>query len=72
MKTHINHSSDFQSDLISVDKTISFFMKSLEAKSDHSKKLADEMKEFVGTSMMKFSHEMKSSLTNIYKDFKSM
>ena len=63
---------DFQSQLISADKTISFLLYTIEAKSDQSKKLADEMKEFVQTNMMKFSQEMKSSLANIYRDFKSM
>lgn len=35
-------------------------------------KLADELRSLVRQDMLKFSNEVKTSLTNVYKDIKGM
>ena len=72
MKTLSEYSQDFRSDLKSSEKTMAYFMKTLDFQADHSKKLAEDMREFVQQDMTKFAHEVKSSLGNVYRDFKSM
>ena len=37
-----------------------------------SAKLADELRNLVRNDMLKFSNEVKNSLTNVYKDLKGM
>lgn len=56
----------------SFEKNILYFVKTLEAKSENSKKLSEEIKFIVQNDMMKFSTEVRNSLTQVYRDFKEM
>jgi hypothetical protein len=58
--------------LSSFDKTVLFFIRTIEAQMEGAGKLAEELRNLVRQDMLKFSNEVKNSLTNVYKDLKGM
>jgi hypothetical protein len=57
---------------ISYDKTIVYFYRILQIKSEESRKLSAELDDIVRGEMSKFLNDFKTSLINIYKDLRYM
>lgn len=56
----------------SFDKTIVYFYRILQIKSEESRKLSGELDDIVRGEMSKFLGDFKTSLINIYKDLRYM
>lgn len=56
----------------SFERTVLFFLRTLEARLEGATKLAEDLRGLVRLDMLKFSNEVKNSLTNVYKDLKGM
>jgi hypothetical protein len=68
----IRHFTITTSKLKSFDKTIIYFFRILQIKSEESKKLSVELDEIVKGEMTKFINDFRASLMNIYKDLRYM
>jgi hypothetical protein len=66
------HFTTTQGHLNSFDKTIVYFYRILQIKSEESRKLSTELDDIVRGEMSKFLGDFKNSLINIYKDLRYM